>query len=262
MQARSAPGSQKNLLAQTLNFKPGTSLIGNFGSTDARFKPAANLIHDYPGPGAYMPLSTQVQSASSRWSWGTGAGHTLPPAGGPSPGPGNYGTEQHPDGILTTLRRRWPGVASKSAFGSNEERPLNKSDANGLPGPGKYNTDEASYFVSGQTGARSPFVAQARARTGSRLQRDIDLKTGSVFSSKLAAHGSLAPPAGAIDQPGPGSHSPVTDTIGARYDRQQQRRCARRRSCAILPSLLPSHCLGYYAHPEVRAWDRAPQPLT
>ena len=29
---------QKNLLAQQLNFSPGTSLAGSFGTTDSRFK--------------------------------------------------------------------------------------------------------------------------------------------------------------------------------------------------------------------------------
>ena len=219
--ARSAPGSQKNLLAQTLGFTPGTSLIENFGSTDSRFKPPATVLNDYPGPGAYVPLNTQVQEASSRWSWGTALARGPPEK--ESPGPGAYGTEQHPNGILTTMRRRWPGVASKSAFGSNDERPLNKSHDNKVPAPGKYNTDDASYFSSGQTGARSPYVAAARARTGSRLQRDVDLKVGSVFSSRMAAHGSLAPSAASTSQPGPGTHSPVTDTIANRYEHQQHK---------------------------------------
>ena len=218
---------QKNLLAQQLNFSPGTSLAGSFGTTDSRFKlePSGG---DSPGPGSYQPLQRQVYTSAARWSWGTGAGHDVQHApGGRTPGPGAYGTQQHPCGILTSLRRQWPGIASKSAFGSNAERPLGKTTVSDVPGPGMYNTEEAGYFVSGvgSTGARSPFLAQARARTGSRLQRDMDLKLGAVFSSRLPAHkmadnGSGAATDAPRDYPGPGAHFPVTDTIAARHERQ------------------------------------------
>ena len=154
---------QKNLLAQQLNFSPGTSLAGSFGTTDSRFKlePSGG---DSPGPGSYQPLQRQVYTSAARWSWGTGAGHDVRHApDGRTPGPGAYGTEQHPCGILTSLRRQWPGIASKSAFGSNAERPLAKSTVSDVPGPGMYNTEEAGYFVSGvgSTGARSPFLNAA-----------------------------------------------------------------------------------------------------
>ena len=239
MPSSAASKAPKNLLPQSLNFKPGTSLIGNFGSTDDRFKPLPGdqVACDYPGPAAYMPIATQVQTRGAQWTWGTGVGHALASGSQVGPGPGAYGAEQHPMGILTTLRRQWPGIASKSAFGSNEERPLAKAGTSGsTPGPGQYDVEEASYFTSGEgkgSAARSPFLAAARARTGSRLQRDADLKVGSVFASRLPAHqmpGS-GPPGAAVTsaveseiaaRPGPGSHSPQTNTIGERHARQRR----------------------------------------
>lgn len=173
-------------------------MIGSFGSTDTRFKARANDA--LPGPGAYnsdkynkaLNTKSQLNSNSTEWSWGTGPGHKLLLAGGAdNPGPGAYGTTQNLDGdILTDLRRKWPGITTVSGFGSNASTGrggrLAKSDA---PGPGQYSAEESTYFLSNAPmGTQTPFVAQARTKTGSRLQRDVDIKVGAVFASKRPAH--------------------------------------------------------------------------
>ena len=58
--------ANKNLLAQQLNFHPGTSLIGNFGSTDTRFKPPTTGLT--PGPGSYAPNLSEVQASAPQWT--------------------------------------------------------------------------------------------------------------------------------------------------------------------------------------------------
>ena len=219
---------ERNLLPQALGWAPGTSLIGNFGTTDARFKrlPMDGSPDPYlPGPGAYSPgtyasvgKQGTLQASAAQWSWGTGAGHNMNLAGGKTPGPGAYGTEQTlVPGILTGLRRKWPGIATKSAFSTNAELPTLKqgADDNGNPAPGQYNADVSSLFTSGPaavSGARSPFPAQARSQTGSRLQRDVDIKTGANFLSKSPAH--QLPFSGFKDGPAPGDHHPTVHTIG------------------------------------------------
>lgn len=218
--------TKRNLVPQSLGFHPGTSLIGNFGSTERRFRESPNVL-PVPGPGAYQPRNAAC-SVAPTWSWGTSAGHVNAAAEGAAeaPGPGTYGEEQHPCGdLLTGLRRQWPGIAAKSSFGSNAPLPtVAKTTGSGVPGPGQYNPDESSYFLSGPGagGARSPFIADARARTGSRL-RDNDIKMGAVFSSSVPAH--LIPGVDGVsgsDRPGPGAHSPFGGTIDAASTSQRR----------------------------------------
>ena len=242
-----AASASKNLLAQTLNFTPGTSLVGNFGSTDERFRPNPVACCDWPAPDAYEAASALDAISRSpplfsmgpyqrRIKHGGGTSHQLanrPELHQATPGPGAYGLEQTLNSNLTELRRRWPGIASKSAFGSNGKRePFPTGDV--PPGPGAYHAVEASYFVSGagrpNVGARCPFLAQARTVTGSRLQRDIDLKVGAVFASRTERGpkppvDSQAAAASDIprDSPGPGAHSPLEDTIGQRHERATRR---------------------------------------
>ena len=215
----------RNLLPQTLGWAPGTSLIGSFGSTDTRFKriPMDNSPEPFnPGPGAYASRISSLaehasQASAAKWSIHGGNGHNPPVTQTRTPGPGAYGAEQHPlGGIMTGLRRKWPGIVTKSSFGSNAELPtLRKMEDDGKPGPGKYNMEESSYFTSAAPGgSRSPFPSQARAITGSRLQRDVDVKTGANFISKSAAH--QLPFNGQKDGPGPSQYAPNFDSIDER----------------------------------------------
>ena len=202
-------------------------MIGHFGTTDARFKRMAmdgTCEPNNPGPGAYAPRTyssvgkiSQLQPTASKWTWGTGPGHNMNLGdAGRAPGPGAYGAEQHPmGGILTGLRRKWPGIATKSSFGTNAALPTLKvgADDNGNPGPGNYNAEEATLFTStAPSGARSPYPAQARSVTGSRLQRDVDIKRGANFVSKSPAH--ELPFSGQKDGPGPSEYAPTVGTVG------------------------------------------------
>ena len=72
----------KNLLPQSLGMKPGTSLIGQFGSTEMRFRPLPT--NENPGPGAYGaggrgPSTRLVLSSELKGGWapGTALGHVL-----------------------------------------------------------------------------------------------------------------------------------------------------------------------------------------
>ena len=223
----------RNLLPQRLGFSPGTSLIGNFGSTEAKFTrvPLDGAIEpDNPGPGTYNPKAaalghTQVYPDSSRYSWGTAAGHNLQLSAEASfPGPGTYGEQEHPCGdILTGLQRQWPGI-HMSGFGTNASLPTLKATTDsGVPGPGTYEAEESSRFVTSYSGGfRSPYVGAARHTLGSRLQRDLDAKTAAVFASRLPAHRLPVPgdETGAAisnpqDGPGPPHYSPVVGTMAA-----------------------------------------------
>ena len=231
---------QRNLLPQQLGFSPGTSLIGNFGSTDTRFKrlPMSGTPEPFiPGPGAHSPqLSTfrptQTYASSAQWSI-KGTGHTLSLASeADAPGPGAYGDELHPlGGMLTGLRRQWPGVTSCSSFGTNASLPTLKAHAgDGLPGPGAYNIEECAHFLSrASPQAASPFVGRARQRTGSRLPRDMDAKRMASFASVRAAHQLPAPgdESGAathavLDGPSPAEYHPTVGTISAQLARHQR----------------------------------------
>ena len=222
-------GAARNLVPQQCGFSPGTSMIGNFGATDARFRRipmSGEPEYSNPGPGAYNPLSRGLQprpdqASSARWSI-KGEGHALSYAATPSPGPGAYGEEQHPlGGILTGLQRSWPGITSMSGFGTNSALPtLQKVKGDGQPGPGHYDYEESTRFTSNAIMSRSPFVGDARARTGSRLQRDMDGKLSAVFASTRPAHKLPAPgdESGAAtdpkqDGPGPGAHEQKAMTI-------------------------------------------------
>ena len=222
----------KNLLPQSLGMKPGTSLIGQFGSTEMRFRPPPT--NENPGPGAYGaggrgPSTRLVLSSELKGGWapGTALGHVLD-LGMPGPGPGAHGTEQHWDSLVTEQRKRWPGIPSKSSFLANSVRECNKpTPINPDPGPGAYNQDNTYHFTSKATGARSPFLAQARAASGSRLLRDMDMKEMAIFSSKSAAHKMPDNNSGAAidaprDFPGPGAHTPAFDTVAVRYDKQMR----------------------------------------
>jgi hypothetical protein len=210
-----------NSLPQYYGFSPGTSLIGKFGSTEPRFSKLQGggvpEAHN-PGPGAYTV--PEKRTLPIKWGWGTGKAHHN--AGEKSfltPGPGSYGSDPT---WAQTLQKQWPGRASASAFGTNKARdePGTSSIA---PGPGRYNAEEASHFISGPNGtsaAHSPFVGVARACTGSRLRRDMDCKETSVFSSKRPAQAIMS----IIDTPGPGQYAPSVETIGARAAAAQARR--------------------------------------
>jgi hypothetical protein len=228
----SRPTMERNLLPQQLGFKPGTSLVGSFGTTAARFN---RLPMDgspeprNPGPGTYNlrigpAQATPFQAAAPRWSWGTGAGHNLSLGShGATPGPGAYGEDQQLDGgMLTHMRRQWPGITSLSSFGTNATLPtLQKHVDSGMPGPGAYDPQDAAHFRSNARMANSPFLAAARQRTGSHLTRDLDSKPTAVFASGRAAHALPAPGdesgasiSKAADGPGP-SYLPMNGTISA-----------------------------------------------
>lgn len=232
--SRSTRKAPINLLSQALGFSPGTSLIGQFGSTDARFKriPLDNAPEPHnPGPGAY---DNSPSPGGVSWGWGTGAAHhqNAPAPRDSTPGPGAYGTEAHPGGgLLSNLERRRPGKDSASAFGSNVKRSQPLSGT-GTPGPGRYLVEESSIFLSSSNGARSPYVAAARARTGSRLQRELDSKATAVFASRrpahvLASHASGASSEAISDGPGPTQYAPKAETISARQSRLLQQQGVR-----------------------------------
>jgi hypothetical protein len=235
----------RNLLPQQLGFAPGTSLIGSFGTTAARFQRIpfdGSPEPSVPGPGAHaVPISslsvTPVQPAAPKWSWGTGPGHALVYNNAGTPGPGAYGEDDAPGGgMLTHLRRQWPGIATMSSFGSNATLPtLKPVVGNGLPGPGAYDAAHSAHFVSNAHAAHSPYIGAARGATGSRLQRDLDSKQMAVFASGRPAHvlpgpgdasgSSLSRPAMG---PGPSEYNPKVGTIGAQL-MSQQAALARRR---------------------------------
>ena len=233
------PADPKNLLPQSFGFKPGTSMIGSFGSTDTRFKGPKDAL---PGPGAYPShvwnKALNVNSRgphrnSQQWTWGTGAGHNLILAGGESPGPGAYGSGQNLDGdILTDLRRKWPGISTHSGFGSNAPTGRGSSlarFATEAPGPGQYNAEASTYFLSNAPmGTQTPFVAQARTTTGARLQRDVDIKVSSAFASKRPAHILSFDSSGAAtsmprDGPSPLDTHSSTNTIGSEHHARMAR---------------------------------------
>jgi len=150
-------------------------------------------------------------------------------ASGDTPGPGTYGDEQHPlGGILTGLQRSWPGVTAMSSFGTNANLPtLQSPPMSNEPGPGQYDVEDSSRFLSRARAAQSPFLGAARMRTGSRLQRDLDLKLSASFASTRPAHklpmpgdesgAAIDAPAG--ETPGPDAYLPSEHTIGAHMRR-------------------------------------------
>jgi len=234
----------RNLLPQDLGFSPGTSLIGNFGATEKRFTKipldqAPEPLN--PGPGAYDPPLSTLHLDGNRWDaerrdrkgWGTALGHVLDLAAGDTPGPGTYGEEEHPlGGIMTGLRRSWPGVNAMSGFGTNASLPtLQRPPMSKEPGPGQYNVDDASRFKSNtKSGFQSPFIGASRARTGSKLQRDTDSKLHASFASTRPAHKLPMPgdeSGAAIDapnqtRPGPDAYLPCDHTIAAQTTRTQR----------------------------------------
>ena len=218
---------QRNLLPQDLGFSPGTSLIGNFGSTAARFQriPMDGAPESHiPGPGAYNPPPIGIHKEARREkSWGTDLGHKLElAAGGLTPGPGTYGDEQQPSGgMLTDLRRSWPGVASMSSFGTNAALPsLKAPPQSDEPGPGQYDVINTAHFLSRSHSAFSPYLSAARSETGSRLRRDMDAKRSASFASTRPAHKLPAPGdetgaaiSSTFEGPAPNAYLPSDHTI-------------------------------------------------
>ena len=207
------PGS----LPQHYGFNPGTSLIGRFGSTEARFsKLPYGADPENPGPGSHNP---RHELGGPKWGWGSQkATHQLPISlDSRTPGPGAYGKEQHPSygGMSSELEKQWPGRKGASAFGSNASRtPLRSSSSLDVPGPGRYNSADSSHFTSGRTcsnASNNPWVGQSRILTGSRLRRDMDRKESFVFSSKITMQTTQV-----SDGPGPGHYAPLGDSIDAR----------------------------------------------
>lgn len=203
----------RNILPQQLGYKPGTSLIGNFGTTQRRFGP---LPFDSspeplnPGPAHYgesLPLEKQQRFRSSpKWRMGTAAAHgkVILPL---TPGPGAHDLYAESQ-MLDDLHKRWPGNPSASAFSSNADRAGAGTGSDPTePGPGQYDSAEASLFTSySGAGARSPFLAPARRQLGSKLCRAIDASPGASFVSRSPAQRIFAT---APSGPGPGAYTPI-----------------------------------------------------
>ena len=211
----------RNVLPQSLGYSPGTYLIGNFGSTEPRFRtiPLDKSPEPLnPGPAHYgreLPLEKQQRfKVTPKYSWGKSPAHArveLPQ----NPGPGAHETYKE-SATLDELQKRWPGVPSASAFSANAARPdaCHGRDAS-EPGPGQYESVSASFFVSSASGARSPFIAEARRGTGSRLRRAVDTTPSAQFLSRTPARRIFAHPGGAStggavepNVPGPGAYTP------------------------------------------------------
>ena len=191
-------------LAQDYGFKPGTYMIGQFGTTAearATFVPNTN-----PGPGTYDPtvtalghprgLSPRVGSLEvvhhSDTSWGSDPIPSDRVAAGRdrTPAPGAHGTEVPSDGsMLTQLLRRWPGRVESSAFGSNAVAAVKSSAVAPYRGPavGEYDPEHGTLFATNSLGGggrgSSPFVAEARRAVGSRKRIASDTKETSSFAS-------------------------------------------------------------------------------
>ncbi len=209
-----------NVRPQQFGFSPGASLIGNFGSTEPRFRASVPNQHN-PGPGEYTPKSIgSFGTSGKRYGWGSALAHDGAQTASKTPGPDAYNPTVD---TLKRLEKQWPGRTSASAFGSNasREKPRRAGSTHvGVPGPGRYNVEECSHFISGPSGAsgaHSPFVGAARARTGSRLRRDLDNKETSAFASgSVVSGGGTQSAADGDGGVGPGHYAPVGDTIGGR----------------------------------------------
>ena len=122
---------------------------------------------------------------------------------------------------LHGLRRQWPGIATKSSFW--HERRVAYAEARRRrqwqprPWPVRQRSVHLLHVRCGAgLGRPLAYPAQARSVTGSRIQRDVDIKTGANFLSKSPAH--VLPFAGQKDGPAPGDHHPTVDTIAHDYN--------------------------------------------
>ena len=191
-------------LAQHYGFKPGTYMIGQFGTTaEAR---ASMVPNDNPGPGAYDPavtalghprgMSPRVGSLEvvhhSDTSWGSDPipSNRVAAVRDRTPAPGVHGAEVPSDGsILTKLIRRWPNRVESSAFGRNAEPTPSAVVRSAGPGVGAYEPEHGTLFATNSLGGghggrgTSPFVPEARRAVGSRKRIASDTKATSSFAS-------------------------------------------------------------------------------
>jgi len=168
-----APRAQP--LAQDYGLKPGSCLIGNFGSTERRFVGPSSqpLQRQGPGPaGSSGPAAPAPQyGAAQRRHWGTEP-RALNKAIPHSPGPGEYGGS-----AVDERKRSWPNAPGSSAFSSNAERSVSLP-ANTNPGPGAYEqfADRGVMRSPSRRGAYWP--ENARVRTGAQGHTDLSKSTG------------------------------------------------------------------------------------
>lgn len=205
----------RNLLPQQLGYSPGTSLIGNFGSTQPRFQSMqASTDHESPGPGHYNLSRSMKQPSPPRWDGLAGRQDDLF-LGPDTPGPGAHALYAE-SGLLNDARRRWPGRPSASGFSANAVRPcLSLTKSKDVVGPGSYEVAASSLFTSQSRHSLSPRTAEARMQTGNRIARSMDNSLNAVFATKSAAHIICAHPIAAKTgieadpkQPGPGQYDP------------------------------------------------------
>ena len=197
---------ERTPLPQNYGFKPGTYMIGQFGTTAearATFNP-----NDNPGPGTYDPtvmadgrprgLSPRVGSLEvvhhSDTSWGSDPipSDRVAAVRDRTPAPGAHGAEVPSDGsMLTKLLRRWPNRVESSVFGRNAVAAVKSSAVAPYRGPGvgEYDPEHGTFFATNSLGGghggspSCPFVPEARRAVGSRKRIASDTKETSAFAS-------------------------------------------------------------------------------
>lgn len=153
--------------AQDYGFKPGTSLIGCFGTTERRFDgPSYQACGGHNGPGpAYnvreVRASPPQYGAERRKGFGSEprAFHKRVPI---SPGPGAY--ELSPGGA-SLMQRAWPNLPGAAAF-SNNDKLRASVPANTNPGPGAYDPSADRGVARSPSRLGACWTANARERNG------------------------------------------------------------------------------------------------
>ena len=226
--ARRVRSPERTPLPQHYGFKPGTYMIGQFGTTaEAR---ATFLPDENPGPGAYDAVTLSEVAHHCDSSWGTEPLSYRVPVRDRTPAPGAHGTEVPSEGgMLTQLLRRWPGRAESSVFGTNAERCFDQPQSEG-PAGGEYDPVPATSFATnslgGGRGGASPFAAEARRAVGSRKRISSDLKQSAAFASRS----SRQPAAAGTASPGPTAYSP-NGHFAAERRRLDREEALRRPAC-------------------------------
>ena len=177
-------------------WKPGTYSVGNFGSTEPRFRPVVGTVDDTqskPSPATYWPSADVGHRSAPQWSWASDVARPsarevahLRPGIDPTLGGPGCVEEHHPGGDLVEhLRRKQNHRDDATAFGTSAAQRAQTAPGTTGPGPAAYDVaDSAMLTYSRGTLARAN---EARARVGSRLLRSIDGKESAVFCGRAKA---------------------------------------------------------------------------
>ena len=177
-------------------WKPGTYSVGNFGSTEPRFRPVVGTVDDTqskPSPATYWPSADVGHRSAPRWSWASDVARPsarevahLRPGIDPTLGGPGCVEEHHPGGdLMEHLRRKQNHRDDATAFGTSAAQRAQTAPGTSSPGPAAYDVaDSAMLTYSRGTLARAN---EARARVGSRLLRSIDGKESAVFCGRAKA---------------------------------------------------------------------------